>query len=346
MWAYNLHGISDLRYEEVSIPEVEDGWVLVEVKAAGICGSDIPRIFETGTYHFPLIPGHEFSGIVREVSKEGNENLLGKRVGVFPLIPCKVCDSCKQQNYETCSNYSYLGSRIDGGFAEYVKVPEWNVIELPDAILFEEAALLEPISVALHALRNINFSNIDSALIYGIGPIGLVVAQWLRTFEVKNIFLVANKEEQIVIAKELDLYNSVNSKTTNVENWVLENTDNQGMTLVIEGVGTDDAMEKCITYTASNGVLITLANPKGDMQLKKNTYWQILRKQITIYGTWNSRFGVNENNDWTRSIKALLDKQIRVEPLITHKLSFENLPIGLEMMKNKNEFYSKVMIIR
>ena len=95
MKAYVLNGIGKLDFMDVPKPVLKSGEVLVEVKAAGICGSDIPRIFETGTYHFPTIPGHEFSGIVREIYGDGQKSLLGKRVGVFPLIPCMQCAPCK-----------------------------------------------------------------------------------------------------------------------------------------------------------------------------------------------------------------------------------------------------------
>lgn len=117
MKAYALHGVNDLRYEEVDIPEVKDNEVLVNVQAAGVCGSDIPRIYKTGTYSFPLIPGHEFSGVVEMVGQKVDDKWSGKRVGVFPLIPCRKCIPCKSKRFEMCRHYSYLGSRSDGGFA-------------------------------------------------------------------------------------------------------------------------------------------------------------------------------------------------------------------------------------
>ena len=102
MKAYVLEGINRLEYKDVETPKVRDGFALVEVKAAGICGSDIPRIFETGTYHFPTIPGHEFAGVVKEVYDEEYKELVGERVGVFPLIPCRECSPCKEGKYELC----------------------------------------------------------------------------------------------------------------------------------------------------------------------------------------------------------------------------------------------------
>lgn len=345
MWAYNLYGINDLRKEEISKPVLTEGWVLVEVKAAGICGSDIPRIFETGTYSFPLIPGHEFSGVVVEVADKGNRDLIGKRVGIFPLIPCKECHCCRNQSYETCSNYSYLGSRIDGGFAEFVLVPEWNLIEIPDAISFEEAALLEPISVALHALRSIQYNRIATAMIYGVGPIGLIIAQWLRIFGVEKIVLVANKEEQITIANNLGFINCLNSKAINVQQWINNNAEYQDIDLVVEGVGTADSLHTCIDCVAANGTLVTLANPKGDILIEKSVYWKILRKQITVKGTWNSSFKTIENDDWDKAVKALENKDINVIPMITHRISNDEVLNSLKSMKDKKEFYCKVVII-
>ena len=156
MRAYNLHGVSDLRLENADIPVPQDNETLVQVKAAGICGSDIPRIFVNGTYHFPTIPGHEFAGVDMQT---------GKRVGIFPLIPCGACGPCMDRKYEMCRHYSYLGSRTDGGFAEYVAVPKWNMIELPDNVTFEQAAMLEPMAVAVHAMRSISPSSGDAVAV-------------------------------------------------------------------------------------------------------------------------------------------------------------------------------------
>ena len=126
MKAWNLHDINDFRYEEVDDPVLMPGEVLVKVRAIGICGSDIPRVYKEGAHRMPLIIGHEFAGEVVEVGEGVSADWLGGRVGVFPLIPCKECGPCRKKMYEMCRSYSYLGSRRDGGFAEYVAVPEWR----------------------------------------------------------------------------------------------------------------------------------------------------------------------------------------------------------------------------
>ena len=196
MKAYALHGVNDLRYEEVDIPEVKDNEVLVNVQAAGVCGSDIPRIYKTGTYSFPLIPGHEFSGVVEMVGQKVDDKWSGKRVGVFPLIPCCKCIPCKNKRFEMCRHYSYLGSRSDGGFAEYVAVPVWNLIELPESVSFEQAAMMEPMAVAVHAMREADVQSDQTVAVIGLGTIGLLLCMFLVQAGVKNIFVIGNKEFQ------------------------------------------------------------------------------------------------------------------------------------------------------
>lgn len=190
-----LHDIGDFRQEEVSKPVPDDGEALIKVEASGICGSDIPRIYRDGAYRMPLIPGHEFSGIVEETGKDSEAVCKEKRVGVFPLIPCGQCISCKKNRHEMCRNYSYLGSRRDGGFAEYVTVPVKNLIELPEEVSFEQAAMLEPMAVAVHAMRRINISEKDSVVVCGLGTIGLLLTMFLKERGISDILVMRDKTE-------------------------------------------------------------------------------------------------------------------------------------------------------
>lgn len=150
MKALNLHGVEDLRYEEVPCPERKSGEVLLKIKAAGICGSDIPRVFTKGTYHFPTIIGHEFAG---ETVEADDSELVGRGASVFPLLPCGKCSACQEEQYARCSDYDYYGSRRDGAMAEYIAVKQENLCLLPKEVTYEEAAMSEPAAVALHAFR-------------------------------------------------------------------------------------------------------------------------------------------------------------------------------------------------
>lgn len=203
MRAWVLHGIGDLRFEAVEKPAVREQEVLVQVKAAGICGSDIPRIYQNGAHVHPLIPGHEFSGVVAEVGAGVDASWLGQKVGVFPLIPCTSCLPCQKEDYEMCRHYSYIGSRRDGAFAEYVAVPAWNLVRLPETVPFEAAAMLEPMAVAVHAMRRIHPSPADTVAVCGLGTIGLFLVMFLKEAGVGRILAIGNKESQRQAALKL-----------------------------------------------------------------------------------------------------------------------------------------------
>ena len=177
MKALDLYAIGDLRFEELPIPSLGIDEVLVRIAYCGICGSDIPRVFTKGTYHFPTVIGHEFSGTV-ELDPKGE--LTAKRVAVFPLLPCFECDSCKTENYALCSAYDYYGSRRDGGMAEYLAVKRFNILELPDSVSLEAGAMCEPSAVALHAIKKLGNLDGKSLLISGAGPIGIIAAMWAK----------------------------------------------------------------------------------------------------------------------------------------------------------------------
>lgn len=347
MKAYVLNGVGQLDLMEVDKPELKGGEVLLEVKAAGICGSDIPRIFVNGTYHFPTIPGHEFAGIVRKVKDVKHQPLIGKRMGVFPLIPCMQCEPCRRKQYEMCMHYDYLGSRRDGGFAEYVAVPVRNLIELPDTISFEAAAMLEPSSVGIHALRRIDFEDIHSATVLGIGTIGMLIAQWLRILGVADIYLVGTNDKQRELEEGLGFDHFYNTRECDAVQHILKATGGNGTDLVVECTGFNDVLEECLDLAKRGGKVLLVGNPHGDMNLGRDVYWKILRKQLQLSGTWNSSFIPEEaEDDWTRTLDAMQQGLLQPEKQITHRLEFDELAHGLQIMKNKSEYFNKVMLVR
>ncbi|MDW8322262.1 MAG: alcohol dehydrogenase catalytic domain-containing protein, partial [Armatimonadota bacterium] len=144
MKALVLHAVGNLRYEEVPLPEPGAGEVLVRVAYCGVCGSDIPRIFSKGTYRYPLIPGHEFAGVVERCGEGVSAFAPGDRVAVFPLVWCGRCAACEKGRYVQCEQYDYLGSRRDGAFADYVVAPARNLLRVPEGVSLQDAAMTEP----------------------------------------------------------------------------------------------------------------------------------------------------------------------------------------------------------
>lgn len=333
MKAYRLHGVNELIYEDVGRPECPDGWSIVEVKAAGICSSDIPRIFTKGTYYFPTIPGHEFSGKVVYVGNATDSHLIGRKVGVFPLIPCRECDACLQKRYEMCENYDYVGSRRDGGFAEYVAVPIWNLVVIPDNITYEVAAMLEPVSVALHAMKCADIKEGDSVGIIGTGMIGICAGQWACKLGANKVTVIGRNESKRTVVESCGLAYML----------LQENMSLPQFDVVLEAVGSPDAVEQAIQITKAGGMLVLMGNPSGNISISQNTYWRILRKQITVRGTWNSSYDGINPSDWTEAVEALAEKSVNIESLITHCFPQDHLVEGLTLMRNSSEPYCKVM---
>lgn len=334
MKAYVLKDKADLRYVDVDTPKISSEWALVKVKACGICSSDIPRIFTKGTYHFPTIPGHEFSGEVVAVGDSIYEKWINKRVAVFPLIPCNKCESCKKKQYEMCENYNYLGSRCDGGFAEYVAVPIWNLIELDESISFCEGAMFEPFAVALHCLNQAKLKGGQSVAIIGSGAIAFGAGQWAKCFGAIKVCVVGRSERKRDIAKSLG-----------IEYITINNIKEEKYDIVIEAVGTSNSLETAIGLAVNGGKVVAMGNPSGNINLSQSIYWQILRKQLNLVGTWNSSYDGINHSEWISVRTAFLNKRINAEALITHKFSQKELYKGLEIMKDKSEMFCKVMTI-
>lgn len=336
MKAYVLHAVNDLRYDDVEIPEFPSSdWAIVKVKAAGICSSDIARVFTKGTYHFPTIPGHEFSGVVFSVASEEYAHLVGKKVGIFPLIPCQECPQCKDKHFEMCANYDYVGSRRDGGFSEYVAVPIWNLVQLPDNIPFTSAAMLEPLSVALHAVKLGGVKNGDNVAIIGTGMIGISAGQWAYKYGAKTVTVIGRNEAKRSLVESCGLDYSVCTKNDDIDQF----------DFVLEAVGNPASIELAISGATPGGTVILMGNPSGDINLPQNIYWRVLRKQLVLKGTWNSAYDGQNSSDWTDAVEALANNEIKVDSLISHTFDQRNLVDGLNLMYAHKEPYCKVMTI-
>ena len=344
MKACVLHAVGDLRYEDVERPEAGANEVVVAVRACGVCGSDVPRVFSKGTYHFPTIPGHEFAGEVAETGPGVDLGLVGKGVTVFPLIPCRKCAACAIGAFAQCEDYDYLGSRCDGAFAEYVRVPAWNLVPIPEGVSFEEAAMAEPAAVAAHALRRADVDLGDSVAIFGAGPIGLLLAAWARIWGAERILLLDIDGRKLEFARQLGFPDVFNPKEGDVSSWI-RGIAEKGADIVVEASGSTAAFEQCMAAARNFGKVVLMGNPAGPMTLSQESYWAILRRELTVYGTWNSAFNDLPWNEWRLALDFMASGQLDAKPLITHRVGLEGLWDALLMMRDRTAFCNKVMCV-
>ena len=346
MEALVLHGIGDLRLAQMPIPTVAEGQVRVRIGFCGVCGSDIPRIFTKGTYSFPTVCGHEFAGTIDECGPGVDGYETGDPVVVFPLLWCGKCDACESGKYVQCTDYDYLGSRSDGAFAEYVVAPKENIIRVPNGVSLEQAALTEPAAVALHAIRRVKESPVGKTIaIFGIGPIGLMVAQWARILGAQQILLFDILNEKLKLAQRLGFDNTYNTSIDEPVDVINTETQGKGAYICIEAAGAPQTYLYALASVRRGGSVVLLGNPDTDVTLPASLISQVMRREISILGTWNSDYSISGNDDdWRTVLQVMASNKLNLLPLITHKVALTNGTQTLQMMKNKDEFYAKVLI--
>lgn len=326
MKAMRLHGVKQFTLDEVEKPVPKGSEILVKVEACGICGSDIPRVYELGTRVFPVTLGHEFSGTVVEVGDEADQELIGKTGAIFPLIPCRTCECCLTGNYAQCKNYNYLGSRSDGGFAEYCLLPsKWHLVFSNNPNISKESlSLVEPATVAQHALRKGGVKAGDTVVILGAGPIGILMARWARLFGAKNVVVVDITDEKVNFARSRGLQ-AVHSLKENCKEVILQLTNGIGADVVIEGTGTSNGINTAVECVRTFGKIAMLGNPHKDTTISLTNHSDILRKEIILIGVWNSYYLDAPINEWRYTVDMMDDGNLVVSDLITHRSNLDYL---------------------
>jgi len=342
MKAAVLHAPGDLRYEDYPVPVPKETDVILRVRAAGNCGSDLQRIMVKGTYHFPCIPGHEFSGEIVEIGSKVKSFNVGDAVTAAPLIPCRCCRWCQVGEYNLCESYDYLGSRSDGAFAEYVKVPAENLFRIPEGVDFEEAANTDPICVALHGIRRSGGINPgDTVVILGAGPIGMYACQWAKILGASKVIAVDVIPKKLEICHDLGVDATINAIEEDVVSRCREETDG-GADLVMETAGTLATQQQSLLIPRKRGRVVSIGRSYKDVLLPDKVYTQIFRRELIIYGSVNSNF-VENGNEWKISLIFLARGLIKVKPLISHRLPLSEAGEMFRKMYEKKIYYNKII---
>ena len=330
MKAAREFGIGDFRTIEIPVPQPEGKQLLVKISACGICGSDIPRIFELGTskQKYPLTIGHEFGGEIVAVGPTADSSLIGKKGAVFPCIPCRICENCLTADYAMCLDYDYLGSRSDGGFAEYCLIPSaWHFVESKNPDLETEAlALVEPCTVAQHAIRKAEIRAGNSVIIFGAGPIGIMTARWARIFGASPVMLVDVLDEKIAFAHERGELFVINGTKQNILNEFKKINNGFPPDVAIEGAGSGVSLGQAIECTRTFGTIVLMGNPYKDTTIKLAQHSELLRKELTLIGMWNSHYAATPINEWVYTLQMLDEGKIKVMDIVTHRASLDELP--------------------
>ncbi len=345
MKAGRLFAINDVRCVEVDIPKINDDEVLVKVSCSGICGSDLERVFVTGSYSFPTTLGHEFGGVIVEKGSKVKGLELGEKVVVNPMVPCGECECCETGNYNLCDTYGYVGSRSDGGFGEYAKVKYTNAYKVPDHFTNERISGIDPAAISLHGAIRAKIKVNDTVVVFGVGPIGYYVVQWARVFGAKDIIAVDLSKEKLDVAKEVGATYVINGKEENVVERIKEITGGFGADVCVECAGSEITFNQAIYALKKQGVLTCIGTPHRDVVMEGNAYdGVLLRKEIEIRGSWCYHFAAPVH-EFYATIDAIDKGKILVEPLTTHKYKIDDVREAFKMIEERKEFFNKVLIV-
>lgn len=338
-----MEGLGQIFCREVEIPQPAEGEVLLKVRAASICGSDVSRVLK-GHRMYPLILGHEVSGEIVAVGPGVDPALVGIRAAMIPLMPCMHCTYCLQGLYSSCTSYSFLGSRRNGGFAEYVTLPAANLLPLPDGVDFEAGALIEPATVARHAMAMGRFAPGQRVAVLGAGSVGLMAVQWLRVLGATQIIVSDVVDDNLEAACQLGATVTVNARREDVVKRVIEESAG-GVDLALELAGSPVTLTQSIQVTRPRGSVVLTGNQPKDAAFPAELMETITRKELGVFGTWMSYSAPFPGYEWTDAMSAMQRGDLRFEPMITHRFPLCEVEDVFKGIADRSFPYRKIMLI-
>ena len=346
MKAAVLHGNEDIRYEEYPTPEVKPGTVKVRVKAAGICGSDIPRVLNNGAHYYPIVLGHEFSGIVEEIGEGVTKVKVGDTVSGAPLLPCMKCGDCQRGNYSLCKHYGFIGSHDQGSFAEYVVMPEANAIPYDPSIPFEVAAMFEPATVSLHGMYCNDYAGGGDVAIIGGGTIGLFAAQWAHIFGAKRVVVFDLVQERLDLALRLGADEVINTGDPDFMAKAKALTGGKGYDYVFETAGNPITIQMGFELAANKAHYCCIGTPHRDMTFTPKMWEYMNRKEFKLTGSWMSYSAPFPGKEWELVAHYFATGQLKFDDeLIFQRYPLDEADKAFALYKNPAQVKGKVMLL-
>lgn len=331
------------RFDLADLPEPAPGpgEVLIRVEACGICGSDVHGYDgSSGRRIPPIVMGHEAAGTVAAVGDGVAEYRPGDHVTFDSTVYCGQCEFCRKGDVNLCDQREVVGVscgdyRRHGAFAEYVNVPQRIVYRLPDAFSFPEAAMLEAVSVALHAVQVSELKGGETALVIGAGMIGLLTLQAARAAGCSRVFVADVDETRLRMAKEMGADETLLASGPVLIAEIQRLTGGKGVDIVLEAVGRDETVAAAIDNVRKGGTVTLIGNitPEVKLPLQK-----VVSRQIRLQGTAASA------GEYPQAIELVASGKIQVKPLITAVAALEEGPQWFERLHNREPNLMKVVL--
>ncbi len=309
-----LTQVSHFEIQDVDTPRVSDEDVLIQVMACGICGSDVHGMNgSTGRRRPPIIMGHEASGVITAVGDRVRDWSVGDRVTFDSTVYCGQCHFCQQGQINLCDQRRVLGVSCDeyrrhGAFAEYIVVPQHIVYHLPEAVSFAQGAMVEAVSIAVHAVSRVSLKPGDTAVVVGSGVIGLLVIQALRAAGCQQVVAVDIDQGRLELAQRLGADMALNPANTDVTQQVLDCTEGRGAHVAFEVVGMTSTLQAAISVLRKGGQLALVGNLSPQVEFPLQA---VVTRELTVYGSCASC------GEYPTCLDLMAKQKIKVDPLIT-----------------------------
>ncbi len=335
--------IQYLDYEEVAVGAKD---VKIKVKASGICGSDIPRVLHNGVHFYPIVLGHEFSGDVVEVGADVTSVQIGDRVSGAPLLPCLQCEDCQNGNYSLCKHYSFIGSRQQGSNADYIVIPEKNAVVFDKSISYEQGAMFEPSTVALHGLFQNDYKGGECVAILGGGTIGLFTMQWAKIFGSKKVVVFDISDERLEVATRLGADEVINTTKDGYMDQVKEITQGKGFGYVFETAGQVSTMHLSFELAGNKSHVCFIGTPHEELTFTPKLWENMNRKEFKLTGSWMSYSAPYPGKEWTLTAHYFATGQLKFDPgFVFKKMPMSQAQEAFQMFKTPGLVKGKILLV-
>jgi L-iditol 2-dehydrogenase len=309
-------GPGRLHLEDRPEPVPGEGEVVVAVRTSGICGSDVHGYLGTTGRRRPgVVMGHEAAGVVTGLGPAVVGVAIGDRVALRSILPCGLCDPCRQGRPNVCIDRRGLGMHLDGAYADAVVLPAAMLLRLPDTLPFEDAALIEPLAVAMHAVDITPRSLMDRVVIVGAGTIGLLTLLAVRLGGAGQVIVTDRSAHRLAVARRLGADEAIDVTVTDPVARILEATAGRGADVVFEAVGVSATVQQSLAVARLGGAITWIGNSEPRVELGMQ---DLVTRELTLRGAYGSV------DEFERAAAALAEGRIHVRPLIEHVAPLED----------------------
>lgn len=325
MKAFFIEDVKKTCVKEVPVPAPEADEVLIKVMAVGVCGTDAHLYLGDYENPYPVIPGHEYAGIVEAVGDRVKNFKPGQRVAADPNIYCESCDNCKQNRQNYCLDYKGLGNQVPGAFQQYMKIPERCVYDIGD-LDFTTASMIEPLACVLHGHDRARPNFADRILILGAGAIGLMHLQVCKNDGAQMVAVADIKEEPLKLAKEYGAdYTIINDHTAREQ---MKEITRDGFDLIIDCTGVPKVIEQAVPLMADEGRMLFFGVCPQDAKIEVNPF-EIYQRELTFIGSNSLK------KTFYQAMMQLKTGKVRVDKMIGDRILLDELPAQLEAFAQK-----------